>query len=125
MQLTRERPTFKLDLKLAEYTLEGIILQNVDKIKHLRVTIIEDLRWNTHVSNFCIKANRTPGFLGRNLYPCLQDVNEAVYKGLVRPLLGLVFVFDLHGVILQEELESVQKHTARFVTGNYNYILYT
>ena len=25
------------------------------------------------------------------------------------------------GVVLQEELESVQKRTARFVTGNYNY----
>ena len=25
------------------------------------------------------------------------------------------------GVILQEELESVQKRAARFVTGNYNY----
>ena len=34
-----------------EYTLEGIILQNVDKIKYIRVTITEDLRWNSHVSN--------------------------------------------------------------------------
>ena len=25
------------------------------------------------------------------------------------------------GVVLQEELESVQKRAARFVTGNYNY----
>ena len=25
------------------------------------------------------------------------------------------------GVVLQEEKESVQKRTARFVTGNYNY----
>ena len=27
----------------------------------------------------------------------------------------------LPGVVLQEELESVQKRAARFVTGNYNY----
>ena len=30
-------------------------------------------------------------------------------------------VWDPSGVVLQEELESVQKRAARFVTGNYNY----
>ena len=30
-------------------------------------------------------------------------------------------VWDPRGVVLQEELESVQKRAARFVTGNYNY----
>ena len=30
-------------------------------------------------------------------------------------------VWDPPGVVLQEELESVQKRAARFVTGNYNY----
>ena len=30
-------------------------------------------------------------------------------------------VWDPPGVVPQEELESVQKHAARFVTGNYNY----
>ena len=30
-------------------------------------------------------------------------------------------VWDPPGVVLQEELESVQKPAARFVTGNYNY----
>ena len=31
------------------------------------------------------------------------------------------FVLGPPGVVLQEELESVQKRAARFVTGNYNY----
>ena len=30
-------------------------------------------------------------------------------------------VWDPPGVVLQEELESVQKRAARFVTGNYSY----
>ena len=30
-------------------------------------------------------------------------------------------VWDPPGVVFQEELESVQKRAARFVTGNYNY----
>ena len=63
----------------AGYSLEGTILQNVDRIKYLGVTITEDLRWNTHVSNICTKANRTLGFLGQNLFPSSQDVKEAAY----------------------------------------------
>ena len=80
------------------------------------------MRWNTHVSNVCTKANRTLGFLRRNLYSCPQEVKEAAYKGLVRPVLDYgSSVWDPPGVVLQEELESVQKRAARFVTGNYNY----
>ena len=115
--------TWKLIKKIhASYTLEGTNLENVESIKYLGVTITSDLRWNTHVSNVCTKANRTLGFLRRNLYSCPQEVKEAAYKGLVRPILDYgSSVWDPPGVVLQEELESVQKCAARFVTGNYNY----
>ena len=83
MQLTRKR----IKKIPASYTLEGTNLENAESIKYLGVTIISDLRWNTHVSNVCTKANRTLGFLRRNLYSCPQEVKEAAYKGLVRPIL--------------------------------------
>ena len=118
MQLTRKR----IKKIHASYTLEGTNLENVESIKYLKVTITSDLRWNTHVSNVCTKANRTLGFLRRNLYSCPQEVKEAAYKGLVRPVLDYgSSIWDPPGVVLQEELESVQKRAARFVTGNYNY----
>ena len=56
----------------------------------------------------CTKANRTLGFLRRNLYSCPPDVKEAAYKGLVRPVLkngSSVWDPRTHG--LQEELEKV------------------
>ena len=71
----------------ASYTLEGTDLENVESIKYLGVTITSDLKWNTHVSNVCTKANRTLGFLRRNLHSCPQGVKEAAYKGLMRPVL--------------------------------------
>ena len=118
IQLTRKR----IKKIHASYTLEGTNLENVESIKYLGVTITSDLRWNTHISNVCTKANRTLGFLRRNLYSCPQEVKEAAYKGLVRPVLDYgSSVWDPPGVVLQEELESVQKRAARFVTGNYNY----
>ena len=58
----------------ASYTLEGTILDTVEKIKYLGTTITNDLKWNTHASNICTKANRTLGFLRRNLAACPHDV---------------------------------------------------
>ena len=55
--------------KQAYYTLEGAVLENVDTIKYLGVTIItNDLKWNTHISNICTKTNRALGFLRRTLF---------------------------------------------------------
>ena len=54
----------------ASYTLEGAVLENVDNIKYLGVTIANDLKWNTHISNICNKANKTLGFLRRTLFSC-------------------------------------------------------
>ena len=93
------------------------ILENVESIKYLGVTITNDLKWNTHISNVCTKALR---FLRRNLYSCPPDVKEAAYKGLVWPVLEYgSSVWDPHTHGLQEELEKVQNRAARFVTGNY------
>ena len=74
------------------------------------------------VSNVCIKANRTLGFLRRNLYACPQEVKEAAYKGLVSPVLEYSgSVRDPSAVGLQNELEKVQNRAARFIIGNYNF----
>ena len=103
-------------------TLEGTVLENVDSIKYLGVTITSDLKWNSHIRNVCSKANRTLGFLRRNLFSCPQDVKEAAYKSLVRPILEYgSTVWDPHYNGLNDELENVQKRAARFVTRNYIY----
>ena len=79
MQLTRKQNK-KIN---TVYSLEGTVLENVDNIKYLGVTISKDLNWITHVSNVCTKAKRTLGFLRRNLSPCPQDAKKTAYKRLV------------------------------------------
>ena len=64
MQLT-EKHNKMID---ASYTLEGTVLENVENIKYLGVTITSDLKWNSHIRNVCSKANRTLGFLRRYLF---------------------------------------------------------
>ena len=75
MQLTKKQNKIQ-----ASYTLEGTVLENVDIIKYLGLTITSDLKWNSHIRNVCSKANRTLGFLRRNLFSCPHDVKEADYK---------------------------------------------
>ena len=117
MQLTNKHNKIQ-----ASYTLEGTVLENVDSIKYLGVTITSDLKWNSHIRNVCSKANRTLGFLRRNLFSCPQDVKEAAYKSSVRPFLEYgSTVWDPHYNGLNDELENVQKRAARFVTRNYSY----
>ena len=41
----------------APYTLKGKVLEIVDSIKYLGVIITNDLKWNTHITKFCTKAN--------------------------------------------------------------------
>ena len=72
MQLTRKH----LNKIQASFTLEGTVLENVDNIKYLGVTITNNLKWNTHISNICTKANRTLGFLRRTLFSCPQNVKR-------------------------------------------------
>ena len=117
MQLTNKHNKIQ-----ASYTLEGTVLENVDSIKYLGVTITSDLKWNSHIRNVCSKANRTLGFLRRNLFSCPKDVKEAAYKSMVRPILEYGSTdWDPHYNGLNDELENVQKRAARFVTRNYSY----
>ena len=54
MQITRKR-TKKIN---ACYSLEGTVLDNVEKMKYLGITFTYDLKWNTHVSNtYLLKEN--------------------------------------------------------------------
>ena len=118
MQITRKR----IKKIHASYTLEGTVLENVESINYLGVTITNDLRWNTRVSNIFTKSNRTLGFLRRNIYACPQKVKEAAYKGLLHPVLEYSgSVWDPSDVGLQNGLDKVQNRAASFVTGNYNF----
>ena len=106
MQITRKRIK-KIN---ASYTLEGTVLDNVEKIKYLVITITNDLKWNTRVSNICTKANRTLGFLRRNLAACPHDVKESAYKGLVCLVLEYgSLVWDLQSILLQYNLRRCRK----------------
>ena len=103
MQLTNKRIN-KIE---ASYTLEGTVLENVDSIKYLGVTITNDLKWNTHINNICTKANRTLGFLRRNLFSCPQEVQNRAARFVTRN-----YTFEegsMTGILEQLRWESLKK----------------
>ena len=69
----------------SQYTLHGEILESVDCARYLGVSITKDLCWNTHINQITSKANRTLGFVKRNVRTTNQSFKELAYKILVRP----------------------------------------
>jgi hypothetical protein len=114
------RLTHKRAPKYFEYTLGNSILQTTASHPYLGVTITQNLTWNKHVDNITSSANRTLGFIRRNLYSCPQHVKESAYKTLVRPLVEYSSsTWDPYTQSLTNQIEKVQNRSARFVTGDY------
>ena len=55
--------------------------------RYLEVDISSGLSWNSHIDRITVKANRTPGFLKRNIKTKQSKVREVAYNTLVCPQL--------------------------------------
>ena len=105
----------------ARHTIHGHMLQEVDSSKYLGVTISKDLRWDDHINTITAKANRTLGFLRRNMRGCKSSARAAAYQGLVRPTLEYACsTWDPWNSGNIQQVEKVQRRAARFVTRNYH-----
>jgi hypothetical protein len=60
----------------------------VESAKYQGYTFTSDLLWNDYVNNICNKANRTIGFLKRNLSIGYTTVKQNAYNAFVGPLVG-------------------------------------
>ncbi|KAK3085883.1 hypothetical protein FSP39_009995 [Pinctada imbricata] len=104
-----------------DYKLHGQTLKHVNKAKYLGVTVQSDLKWNTHVNNITQKANKTLGFLKRNLNINSTSVKEQAYKSLIRPTLEYACsVWDPYFTEDINKIEKIQRRAARYVTGRSN-----
>ena len=107
-------------VKHYNYKLGEAILSEVTGHPYLGIHISNDLTWNAHVNHIVSKANRTLGFVKRNLYSCPRHIKESAYKTLVRPLLEYSSAaWDPHTHILIDRIEMVQRRAARFVCNDY------
>jgi len=68
-------------------TLHNCILESVSLAKYLGVDISSDISWDTHINRISKMANKTLGFLRRNIKIHSESLKSSNYKILVRPQL--------------------------------------
>ena len=116
LSITRNKTPIKYS-----YTLHGHQLEHADKAKYLGVTIQSDLKWESHINSITTKANKTLGFLRRNINISSTTVKEQAYKSLVRPSLEYACsVWDPYTKENITQLEQVQRGAVRYVTNRYH-----
>lgn len=79
------------------------------------------MKWNSHINRTAAKANRSLGFIKRNLRGCTEEIKNIAYRSLVRPSLEYcAAIWDPYTVDQIYHLEAVQRRAARFVKNNYD-----
>ena len=80
-----------------------------------------DLKWNHHVQNVTTKANRTLGYIRRNIRTKHKSIRQTTYQTLVRPQLKYASpVWSPHTDTNVSKIETVQRRAARWVTHDYS-----
>ena len=78
------------------------------------------LSWNEHINNVFSKANKTLGFLRRNLKISSREIKETAYKTLVRPIMEYAAtVWDPLTQANIDSMEAIQRRAAHFVLRRY------
>ena len=93
----------------------------MDRATYLGLELTQNLSWNSHVDKITSTANRTLGFIRRNLKYAPLPAKELAYKSFVRPQLEYCCsIWDPHQATIKNKIEMVQRRAARFVTKRYN-----
>ena len=105
----------------SDYNIKSSALESVEHQPYLGVEIDKSLSFNEHIKNVAAKANKTLGFLRRNLAKCSEDVKSRAYTTLVRPQLEYASAsWDPATQTNILELEKIQRRAVRFVFNIYD-----
>jgi hypothetical protein len=82
-------------------------------------SITNTLQWDQHINNITAKANKTLGFLRRNLKIPSIRIKKQAYQTLVRPLVEYAStVWNPYMKTEINKIEAVQRRAARYVVNN-------
>ena len=104
----------------SKYLLHGQILESVGGSKYLGVEISSNLTFNNHIQKICTSANRSLGFIKRNIRTKSPAIREMAYKTLVRPLVEYSSsVWSPNTDKYISKIEMVQLKAARWAHNNF------
>ena len=79
LQIIRARAPIK-----TSYTMHNQTLDSVSAARYLGVDLSTNMNFNTHINRFTSNANKSLGFIKRNIKTNHPGVREAAYKTIVR-----------------------------------------
>ena len=98
---------------LFDYSLHNQTVENVQSAKYLGITISDNM--DQHISENSPKANKTLGFLRRNLAFAPKSTKEVAYKTLVRPKLEYAApIWSPYSKLQNNKVEKVQRTATRW-----------
>ena len=116
IHITRSKSPVK-----SRYFIHNQELESVDAAKYLGVTISKDLSWNTHINNITSTANKTLGFVKRNVVTKNKDIKTMAYNSLVCPQVEYAsVVWSPYTKDNINKIEKVQRRAARWVLNDYS-----
>ena len=106
--------------------MNGKPLPTHEQHQYLGLAIHQSLSWSNHIHNITSKASRSLNFIRCNLSNCSKEVKEFAYLTLVRPCLEYAAcVWDPYQLYLKNEIEKVQRRTARWILSEYSRYVYS
>ena len=115
------RITNKKKLVLHSYTMHDQILENVDQKPYLGVQFTNTLKWDTHINNILAKANKSLGFLRRNISKFPEEIKKRAYQAKVRPNVEYASsAWDSYQENHIKKIEMVQRRSARVIKHQYS-----
>ena len=105
----------------SEYILHGQVLETVTCARYLGVDISSNISWSSHIGRVVGNANRSLGYIRRNIKSKSKDVRESAYNTIVRPQLEYASaVWDPHTKEHISKIEMVQRRAARWTLSNFD-----
>ena len=103
------------------YQLKGHQLEEVSTSEYIGVDVSSSLQWMDLIDRIVKKANRTLGFLRRNIRISNSETKATSYMTLVRPTLEYcASVWSTYSAQSTQKLEMVQRMAARYCTNRYH-----
>ena len=79
VQVTGSKSPYK-----SEYILHGQVLETVTCARYLGVDISSNISWSSHIGRVVGNANRSIGYIHRNIKIKSKDVRKSAYYTIVR-----------------------------------------
>lgn len=103
------------------YLLNNTSVELTTSYKYLGVNIQSDLSWHHHINVTLASANRSLGFLKRNLKHTPSHLRKLAYITLIRPKIEYASaIWDPDQDYIIENIEALQNRAVRFIFSDYS-----